>query len=435
VTFDAIFVPAELQATVADRAWIEAMLEAERALAHAESEAGVIPAPAADAISEACRIDGIDVAAVIAAGRLVGNPAEPLVRELRARVGGEAAGYAHFGATSQDIVDTAAVLVARRVLALIDADLRALAATCAELAQKHRMTPMAGRTLLQQAVPITFGLKAAGWLVAVVSARARLTELRGRLPAQLGGAAGTLAALGDAGPKVARLFAAELELAEPLLPWHSDRSRVVELGSALCIAAGVCAKIGYDVALLEQSEVAEVREPAGAGGSSTMPHKRNPVGSAIAVACARHVDAASSVLAAALVVEHERSLGAWQSEWGALSSALAYTGGAAAAVREMLGELEIDSRRMLANLEAGAGAVMSEHVTVFLARKIGHEQARAVVASASARSSERGGSLRAELADDLSPEELDEAFDPFSYLGSAGPFVDNALSFYRRHAE
>ncbi len=433
MTFEAIFVPAELRAAVSDRSWIEAMLEAERALANAESLAGVIPAHLAGPISEACRVENFDVAALIAAGRSAGNPAEPLVRALRERAGRESAGWVHHGATSQDIVDTAAMLVTRRALVMVDAELRGLAAACADLARAHRLTPMAGRTLLQQAVPTTFGLKAAGWLVAVVSARLRLADLRHRLPAQLGGAAGTLAALGDDGPHVAGLFAVELELVEPLLPWHSERSRIAELGSALSIAAGACAKIGYDVALLEQTEVGEVREPAGSGGSSTMPHKRNPVGSAIAVACARHVNAAAGVLAAALVQEHERSLGAWHSEWGALSDALAYSGGAAAAGRETLQGLEVDSARMLANLDASAGGVMSERVTFVLGRKIGHEQARAIVLAAAARAGEEGGSLRDALAGELSPEELDAAFDPSTYLGSAGAFVDGALAFHRGH--
>ena len=432
MTFEAIFVPEEIRAAVSDRAWIEAMLEVERALVNAEALAGVVPAHLAGSIAEACRIESFDVDAIGAAGRSAGNPAEPLVRALREVVGGEAAGYVHYGATSQDIVDSAAMLVSRRALELVGDELEGVAAACAALAAAHRLTLMAGRTLLQQAVPTTFGLKAAGWLVAIVAARARLRELRSRLPSQLGGAAGTLAAMGADGVTVAGFFAAELELQKPVVPWHSDRGRMAELGSALSVAAASCAKIGLDVALLEQTEVGEVREPAGPGASSTMPHKRNPVGSAIAIACARRVSGAAGVLESGLVVEHERALGAWQAEWGALSDALAYAGGAAAAIRGVLESLEVDAGRMLHNLEAAGGGVMSERVLFMLARRVGYANAKQAVAGAVARAAESGGTLRDSLAGDLTAEELVEAFDPGTYLGSACEFVDAALSYYRR---
>lgn len=423
MTFDALFVPEPLREAVSDRAWVAAMLEAERALANAEALAGVMPAHLAGPIAEACEVDRFDVAAVVLAGRTVGNPAEPLVRALRDAVGGEAAGLVHFGATSQDIVDSAAMLVARRARALIADELTGAAAACARLAETHRLTPMAGRTLLQQAVPTTFGLKAAGWLVALVRAQRRLASLS--LPAQLGGAAGTLALLGADGPRVVELYAAELDLAAPVLPWHAERSALGELGAALALAAGACAKAGYDVALLEQTEVGEVGERGGAGGSSTMPHKRNPVGSALTLACARRVGASAQLLLGGLVHEHERSLGAWQAEWGALSDALAYTGGAAAALRAVLEGLGVDANRMRANLEGTAGAIMSERLTHLLARRVGYEQARAAVAAAAR------GSLRDGLAGQVSPEELDQALDPATYLGAAGAFVDRALAFYR----
>ena len=213
---------------------------------------------------------------------------------------------------------------------------------------------MAARTLLQQAVPTTFGFKAAGWLVEVHAARLRLVQLAGALPAQLGGAAGTLAALGDDALEVLRLFAAELGLAEPTLPWHTDRLVVAELGSALANAAGACAKIGVDIALLAQTEVAEVAE-AEPGGSSAMPQKRNPVGAVLAGACARHVRGHASMLAESVVAEHERAIGAWHAEWGALSGALAYTGGAAAAIRRSLDGLVVDTARMRANLDLTGG--------------------------------------------------------------------------------
>jgi 3-carboxy-cis,cis-muconate cycloisomerase len=431
MTFDALFVPAELREAVSDRAWIEAMLEVERALANAEAMAGAIPAHVAGPIAKACEIDRFDVEAIVVEGRVAGNPAEPLVRALRAAVGGDTAGYVHFGATSQDIVDSAAMLVARRALLLIEEGLRDVEAACDGLAEAHRLTPMAARTLLQQAVPTTFGMKAAGWLVAVVRARLRLAEVRDHLAAQLGGAAGTLAALGDAGPAVAVQFATELGLKRLLIPWHSDRTEIAELGASLAVAAGVCAKVGYDVALLEQTEVGEVRERSGGGASSTMPHKRNPVGSALAVACARRAEASAGVLLRALVSEHERSLGVWQSEWGALSDALAYTGGAAAAIADVLHDLEVDSERMLANLAAGGGGVMSERIVFALAEKVGYARARESVSAAAGRAAESGRPLRQELVGQLSSDELDELLDPAGYLGSAGKFVDDALAFHR----
>ena len=272
---------------------------------------------------------------------------------------------------------------------------------------------MAARTLLQQAVPITFGLKSAGWLVAVVDTR---NGLRGIEPAaSLGGAAGTLAPLGERGAEVAGLFAEELELAEPPLPWHSNRVRVAQLGSALAIAAGVTAKIGLDVALLAQTEVAEVAVPEG-GGSSTMPQKRNPVGSALAVASARLVAADASVLTGGLAQEHERALGGWHAEWDALSRALALTGGAAAAVADLLEGLEVDGERMRANVDE---AVLSE---------------RAVFELGIERDALEGRPLRDVLAERLSEDEVEAALDPSGYLGSAGAFVDRALAYAEENA-
>jgi 3-carboxy-cis,cis-muconate cycloisomerase len=335
--FDALFVPDELRDAVSDRAWLEAMLAAERALATAEARCGLIPELSADVFAP----DGLDGEALAHDGRRVGNPVEPLVRQLRER-----SEHVHHGATSQDILDTAQALVARNALAFVLSELDDVAAECARLAEEHRGTVMAARTLLQQAVPTTFGFKVATWLVGVVDAR-RLLEAA-QLPAQLGGAAGTLAALGERGEEVLRLYCEELGLAEPVVPWHTVRVPVAVLGARLGITASVLAKIAVDVALLAQTEVGEVRVPAD-GGSSTMPHKRNPVGPALARACAAGASGAASVLVGA-VHEHERAAGAWQAEWGALSDALALTGGAAWWVRRTLGGLEVDIERMRANL-------------------------------------------------------------------------------------
>jgi 3-carboxy-cis,cis-muconate cycloisomerase len=425
MTFDAIFIPAELRDAVSDEAWLTAMLDAERALTNAEALAGVVPTHLAYPITEACRPDLYDIGQLAAEGHATANPAEPLVRALRAAVGGEAAQYVHWGATSQDIVDTAAMLVARDALQFVLVDLEHVAEECARLAKEHRATPMAARTLLQQAVPTTFGLKAAGWLVAVLDARARLVQIREtRLAAQLGGAAGTLAALGEQGPEVSRLYAAELGLPEAPLPWHNARGRIAELGAALAEAAGVLAKIGLDIALLAQTEVGEVREPAGSGGSSTMPQKRNPIGSVIAGACARQARAAAGLLTESLVQEHERGVGSWQAEWGALSIALGAAGGAAAAITETLSGLDVDTARMRANLEANADGLMSERLLFLLAPKIGRDAALELLQTTPR------GELLASPPEGVTAVEIEAAFDPATYLGSSALFIDRALALY-----
>ena len=345
--FSAIFVPQELEEVLCDRAWLEAMLEAERALVNAQSLAGLVPAPVATAVVEVLRAELYDVAALAAEGRDPGNPVEPLVRAIRARDGDAHAEYVHRGTTSQDILDTAAMLVATRALRLVNAELEVAADACAGLAAEHRGTVMAARTLLQQAVPTTFGYKAAGWLAGLVEARARLAALE--LPAQLGGAAGTLAALGGSGPEVLRLYAIELDLREPVLPWHTRRGPLAELAAALDVAAVAAAKIARDIVLLAQTEVGEVTE-GDRGASSTMPHKHNPVQAVLADACARHARASAALLVESGVHEHERAVGAWHAEWAALNGALAATGGAAAAIARSLGSLEVDAQRMRANI-------------------------------------------------------------------------------------
>ena len=325
----------------------------------------------------------------------------------------------HRGATSQDILDTAAMLVAARALDPLLDDLLAARSAAAELARAHRDTPMAGRTLLQQAVPVTFGLKAAGWMAGLEDARRWLNELRvERLAAQLGGAAGTLASLGEAGPRVAEAYAAELGLPEPVLPWHTLRGRIGELASALAVTSGAVAKVARDVVLLSQTEVAEVREAHG-GGSSTMPHKRNPVAAICALACAQQAPGLAATLLGAMAHEHERAAGSWHAEWRPLGELLRSTGSAVAWLRESLEGLEADPDRMRANLDATGGRLMAERVSV----EIGGPEAQRALEAAD---------FGAAVAELVGEERAAELLDPAGYLGSAGALVDRALDFYDR---
>ena len=428
--FDALFVPAPVREAVSGRAWLEALLEVERGLAVAGATVGVVPPAAAEAIADACAdADAFRWDELLDQGRAVGNPVEPLVRAVRLRVGADHEAFVHFGATSQDVLDSAAMLVARQALAHVLGHVDAAAAACAALARDHRESPMAARTLLQQAVPTTFGLVAAGWLVALLDARGRLAELaENGLAVQLGGAAGTLAALGGNGMRIVEALARELDLAVPTLPWHTNRVRIAELGAALATAAGVCGKIGLDVVLLSQTEVAEVREAPG-GRSSAMPQKRNPVRATLARASARLAAAHASVLQEALVQEHERAAGAWHAEWEALCGALAYAGGAAAAAEESLAGLEVDAQRMRANLDASGGLVLAERIAIALAERMGRGAAHELVADAAAAPSLREG-LLADSRNPLTAEELDALLDPAAYVGSAEALVERALARY-----
>ena len=410
--FEALFVPADVRDATGERAWVQAMLDFEVALARARGQAEL-----ADRIAATSPPQLTDPS--------TGNPVPELVAALPAG--------AHRGATSQDVMDTAAVLVAKRTLPLIDESLAGVAAACARLAADHRGTPMAARTLLQQALPTTFGLKAAGWLAAVDEARDLLDAVP--LEVELGGAAGTLASFGDLGV-LARL-AEELDLVEPVLPWHTRRLRIGQLGAGLALAAGAIEKIALDVKLMAQTEVGELAESSagGRGGSSTLPHKRNPVGSALAIACAHGVRGAASELIAVQAQEHERAGGAWQAEWDALSRALSLTGGAAVALREALDGLEVQPERMQANLELTGGLLMTEAV----AARLDRPDAKAVVGEVALAAAESGQPLREALVADsrieLSEDEVDSALDPARYLGSAGAFVDRALEAHGRRGD
>ena len=322
MTFDSIFVPDDVAAAVSDASWLASMLDAEAALAAAQADEGLITREAAAAVAAAC--DG----SYELGGREAANPVVPLAAALRER-----APEAHKDATSQDILDTAAMLVARRARALILAELDGVVAACARLAREHRATPMTGRTLMQEAQPVTFGLKAANWLSGVAAARAGLREVE--LAVQLGGPVGVQS------PWLIARFAERLQLAAPALPWHTDRTRVARLGAALAIAAGACEKVALDIVLLAEAGEAGESSEGGRGGSSSMPHKQNPVGAIRSRAAARHARGAAGVLLEAMAGEHERAAGAWQSEWSALSTALAGAGGAAWSLREALDGLTV----------------------------------------------------------------------------------------------
>lgn len=442
--FSSLFHPDRVSEALDDRAWIAAMLYAEARLALVEAELGVIPAEAANAIAVQCRVDQFDVPAILREGRDTGNPVEPLVRALRRLVPEDMAQFVHLGATSQDILDTASMLLTGRAVFIMSSDLTAAAATLARLAEDYRRTLMAGRTLLQQAVPVTFGLKAAQWLSGVMRARAVLQRLPDEvLAVQLGGAAGTLASLGNRGTTVLHDFARALGLAEPAMPWHTERSRMAEIGAALALTAGVLDKIALDIVLLAQTEVGEVVESGSGrrGGSSTMPHKHNPVGSILVRACARQAQAQADLLIRDMAQEHERAAGAWQAEWPALSGALAATGGAAAWLREALDGLEVRPDRMRTNLDTTRGAIMAERIAPLLSGAMGREEAHNCMRTLTERAQHEGTDMKELLLADetvrrhLSAEEIERAMDPASYLGSTDAFIDRVLAQYREASQ
>ncbi len=423
-----------VRAAVADDAWVRALLDVEAALAAAGAATGLVPPDAAARIGQACGALAVDVAELGAAATATGNPVVPLVRQLERAAGPEAGPHVHRGATSQDVMDTATVLVARRALDLLGADLAVASAAAAALAEQHRDTVLAGRTLLQQAVPTTFGLKAAGWLLGLEGARERLQAVRDGLPAQLGGAAGTLSAAGPDGPALLAAFAAELGLAAPVLPWHTVRLPVADLAGALGSAAGVLGKVALDVVLLAQSEVAEVAEGApGRGGSSTMPHKRNAVAAVAARAAARRAPGLVATLLASMEQEHERAAGAWHPEWAPLADLLRTVGSAAAWTADCLGSLRVDPDRMRRNLDAAGGA---EAVAGALAADLGRAAAHDLVTGAFAAARAQGRDPAAVLLEQeqvaarLSADEVGALLRPDP--GAAGVLVDRALAHVRR---
>ena len=437
---DLLFSTPGMSAAFSSEAHVRGMLAFEAALARAEARAGIIPQEAATIITANCRVELFDVAALYREAAIAGTPAIPLVRILIAQVGGDAQKFVHWGATSQDAIDTALMLQVRDGLDILVEGLLGICGECATLAEQHRYTLMAGRTLLQQALPITFGLKAARWLALAVRQVRALREHRERtLAVQLGGAAGTLASLGDNGLRVIQLLAEELGLPAPNLPWHTERDRVAEIAGALGVVAGAMAKIATDVVLLAQTEVGEASEGAapGKGVSSAMPQKHNPIDATGAIASARLAIGEVPVILSAMAQEHERATGGWQAEWMAVPNLFRFTAGAVERVRSALGGLQVDPTRMSANLDLTGGLIMAESLTIALAPHMGRPEAQRVVKALCDRAASSGIHLRQAALEDvqvhtfLSLEKIDKALDPGEYLGSTHIFINQALEAFR----
>ncbi len=429
-----------MRAVCDDAATLQNMLDFEAALARAQAATGVIPSGAAEAIAKACKADAFDLATLAQAATRSGNLAIPLVKALTAEVArtdSEAARYVHWGATSQDVIDTAVMLTLRAGIDALLLDIGRAVTGFARLAGQHRHTAVVARTWLQHALPMPFGLKLAEYAAALHRSRGRLHRLRRQsLALQFGGAAGTLAALGDRGMKVAEKLAEVLQLPLPEAPWHSHRDRIAEIASVLAIIAGTCGKIARDVQLMMQTDVAEAFEPSGEGrgGSSTMPHKRNPVAAASALAAATMAPNLAATIFAAQVGDHERSAGPWHAEWPTIPSLLLVTSGALAAIVDIAEGLEVDVARMRANLDMTGGLIMAEAVAMALAEKIGKQEAHHLVEAASKKAVAGKRALRAVLEDDpkitahLDARKIAALFEPMAYQGAAQTLIDRLLA-------
>ena len=422
-----LFGTEEARRAFGDRALIQGWLDAERALALAEAEVGVIPTGAANRIAAEADAAGFDMAALREGITESQHPLVPFVRALTERCG-EAGAYVHWGATTQDITDTGTVLQIRAALAPVERDLRRATSAAAALAARYAATPTAGRTHGQHAVPTTFGFKAASWADELLRAEARLAQARSAvLTGQLGGAAGTLASLGDDAAAVRAAYCRLLGLAEPEIPWHAARDRLRDLVHALGEIGAAAERIAAEIVRLQATEVAEVREPATekSVGSSTMPQKRNPMICEYVIASARLLRGPLAVLESTAAHASERDMGAWAAEWVAVPDAMILTAGLLAKLAHVLEGLEVDEEQMERNLAATGGAIMAEAVMMSLARTIGHEPAHEAVTAASRRAAATGCGLRDSLLDEselvaaLAPAELEQLLDPSRYLGLA----------------
>ncbi|HET6183195.1 MAG TPA: adenylosuccinate lyase family protein [Acetobacteraceae bacterium] len=428
-----------MRAVFDEQAYFQRMLDVEAALARSEARLGIIPAEAATAITAAARYANLDPAALAASARNVGYPVVGLVKEL-SRVAGEAGRWTHWGATTQDIMDTATVLQIRAGLALIRGETAAVLAALAAQAKRHRDTVMAGRTHLQQALPVTFGLKCAIWAEPFIAHLERIDQLRPRVErVSFAGAAGTLASLGQQGIAVMQALAAELGLGVPTGPWHVVRDGLAEAVSLLGLICGSLAKFALDITLLAQTELAEVTEPyeAGRGSSSTMPQKRNPIASEYVLAAARGVQALVPLMQGAMAQDHERATGPWQAELLAIPQAFVLTHGALIHARTIAEGLVVDAARMRRNLEISGGLILAEAVMMGLAPHLGRGEAHHVVANACAEALASGVPLaealarRPEVSSRLDRASIERLTDPAGYLGSAGAFVDRVVAAAR----
>ncbi len=441
--FDRYFSSAAMSAVFSDAGRVQGMLDFEAALARAQARVGLIPQAALAPIEAACRAEFYDFAELAEAIATAGNSAIPLVKLLGKRIAStdkDAERYVHLGATSQDAMDSGLVLQLRQAVELLEADLAQLAEALAVQAERHADSLLPGRTWLQHATPVTLGMKLAGVLGAVTRHRQRLAELKPRLLVlQFGGAAGTLAALGEQAWPVCGALAEELGLGLPDQPWHSQRDRLVEFAALLGLIAGSLGKLGRDLSLLMQTDVAEVFEPSapGKGGSSTMPHKRNPVGAAVLIAAATRAPGLVATLLAAMPQEHERSLGLWHAEWETLPELCCLVSGALQQALLAVPGLEVNAARMCSNLELTQGLVLAEAVSIALAQRIGRDAAHHLLEQCCRQAVKEGVHLRtvlggnAEVVAELSAAELDCLLDPNHYLGQARRWVDRALAEHR----
>ncbi|MCH5486826.1 3-carboxy-cis,cis-muconate cycloisomerase [Pseudomonas syringae pv. syringae] len=434
----------EMREIFSDEGRVQGMLDFEAALARALARVGLIPPEVVADIELSCDARLFDFDALAIAIGSAGNSAIPLVKALGKQIAArsaEAERYVHMGATSQDVMDSGLILQLRRAIVLLEHDLTRLADAMAEQAQHHAGTPLAGRTWLQQATPVTLGMKIAGWLGAVTRHRQRLNEIKPRLLClQFGGASGSLAALGDQAFSVAEALAGELQLALPEQPWHTQRDRLVEFASLLGLIAGSLGKLGRDVSLLMQTEVGEVFEPSapGKGGSSTMPHKRNPVGAAVMISTATRAPGLVATMLAAMPQEHERSLGLWHAEWETLPELCCLVSGSLQQALQVIPGLQVDAERMAVNLQSTKGLVLAEAVSIALAQRIGRDAAHHLVEQCCRRAVEQGAHLRQvlgetpQVSEQFSSDELDRLLDPAHYLGQARHWVERAVAEHTR---
>jgi len=436
IVFRHIFSSESMRQVFSDENRVQCYLDIEAALARVQARLGLIPQRAADEITAKCTLDIIDMDKLKSKTELIGYPVLPVVQQLVAACADHLGEYCHWGATTQDITDTATIMQIRQALSLIEEDLAAISGHLADLARRYRDTPMAGRSNLQQAVPITFGYKVATWLSAIERHQQRLAELRPRvLVGEFGGAAGTLASLGTAGLQVQEGLMAELGLGQPEIAWHTERDRIAEVGCFLGLVTGTLGKIATDVKLLMQTEVGEVFEPYAKdrGSSSTMPQKRNPISSNYIHACVAMVRQLVAALLDAMVEDHERSTGPWEIEWIAVPEIFLLTAGALQQARSLLAGLEVDAARMRANLEITQGQISTEAVMMGLAPYLGRQRAHDLVYDISRQASVSGRSLldllaeNEEIAASLDRAALAKLLDPAEYLGLSGEMVDRVL--------